>query len=70
MSKFRRGQLQVILIVLFFGPIVSYFKDVANFSFQETLGISPWIVFAVTLLICLALAVYGHRKTKKADSKI
>lgn len=63
MSELTKARFQTVLIILAIGPIFSYTKDRTGFSFAETLGISPWVVLAAVLSICLALGIYGYWKT-------
>ncbi len=69
MSKKNRERLTIVFLIWIISAIYWYIRDRTNFSFQETLGISPWLVFSITLLACFALAVYGHLKTKKGAGK-
>jgi hypothetical protein len=64
MSDLTKARFQTVLIILIISPIISYIKDRTGFSFEETLGVSPWLVFAAVLSICLALGVYGRWKRK------
>ena len=64
MSDLNRSRLQAVLIVVFFTPICFGVMDANDFTFGETLGISPWLVVGAVLSIAVALAIYGNRKKK------
>lgn len=63
MVSANRARTQTALIITFFFPIALYYKERTQFSFEETLGISPWLVLIGVLCIAGALAFVASRKS-------